>query len=61
MYATTMRHLSQKPETTIYGGPSSPVKPVTLRTLQSKYSKGEAITMLTAYDYPSAVHVSGAA
>lgn len=31
---------------------------MTLRTLRSKYEKGQPITMVTAYDYPSAVHVS---
>src|SRR5512145_1069446 len=30
-------------------------KKVTLRTLQAKKQRGEAITMLTAYDYPSAL------
>lgn len=54
-----VRCYSQKPENTVYGGPSSPVKPVTLRTLQAKYAKRQPISMATAYDYPSAVHVSG--
>ena len=39
-------------------GPSSPSpKRVTLRTLREKYMRGEPISMVTAYDYPSAVHV----
>ena len=39
-------------------GPSSPSpKRVTLRTLRDKYMRGEPISMVTAYDYPSAVHV----
>jgi hypothetical protein len=33
-------------------------KRVTLRTLREKYKRGEPISMVTAYDYPSAVHVS---
>jgi 3-methyl-2-oxobutanoate hydroxymethyltransferase len=32
-------------------------KKVTLQTIQSLYKKGEPITMLTAYDFPSA-HVA---
>ena len=40
-------------------GPSAPSpKRVTLRTLRDKYRRGEPISMVTAYDYPSAVHVS---
>lgn len=43
----------------VYGGPStSPSDRVTLRTLRGKYARGEKITMVTAYDYPSATHVS---
>lgn len=41
----------------MYPGPQSPRKAVTLRTLRAKYEKGQPITMVTAYDYPSAVHV----
>lgn len=53
------RHASMQPEAVVYAGPSSPnPKRVTLRTLKSKYEKGEPISMVTAYDYPSAVHVS---
>jgi len=29
----------------------------TLTSLQHKYKRGEPITAITAYDYPSAVHV----
>lgn len=44
----------------MYSGPKEPtVKSVTLRTLRAKYERGEPISMATAYDYPSAVHVSG--
>jgi 3-methyl-2-oxobutanoate hydroxymethyltransferase len=42
----------------VYGGPSTaPSDRVTLRTLRAKYKRGEKITMVTAYDYPSATHV----
>jgi 3-methyl-2-oxobutanoate hydroxymethyltransferase len=43
-------------------GPASPPhRPrVTLRTLRAKYAAGERITMVTAYDYPSATHVDAA-
>ena len=49
-------------ESTIYGGPSSqsPWKRINLKHLSEKYAKGEPITMVTAYDYPSAVHVDQA-
>ena len=29
----------------------------TLASLQNKYKRGEPITAITSYDYPSAVHV----
>lgn len=50
------------PDATVYGGPKpqNPAKRVTLRHLASKYAKNELISMLTAYDYPSAVHVDQA-
>jgi hypothetical protein len=54
-------YASAHPEVTVYPGPQSPRKAVTLRTLRAKYEKGQPITMVTAYDYPSAVHVSQAA
>ena len=42
----------------MYSGPKSPgPQRVTLRTLREKYARGEPLTMVTAYDYPSAVHV----
>ncbi|KAL4518179.1 hypothetical protein Ndes2526B_g01389 [Nannochloris sp. 'desiccata'] len=52
---------SNQPEHAVYSGPttSSP-KRVTLRTLRDKYLKGIPISMVTAYDYPSAVHVDQA-
>ncbi|KAI8472039.1 MAG: ketopantoate hydroxymethyltransferase [Monoraphidium minutum] len=52
---------SAGPDERIYSGPREPaVKSVTLRTLRAKYDKGEPISMATAYDYPSAVHVDQA-
>ncbi|KAH7282914.1 hypothetical protein KP509_35G053100 [Ceratopteris richardii] len=56
------RSYSNLPCDTVYGGPKpqDPVKRVTLRHLASKYTKKKPITMLTAYDYPSAVHVDQA-
>eukprot|EP00891_Asterochloris_glomerata_P004207 jgi/Astpho2/4207/fgenesh1_pm.00064_%23_10_t len=52
------RAFSNQPEDTVYGGPSPAVaKRITLKTLRSMYAKGEPISMVTAYDYPSAVHV----
>jgi 3-methyl-2-oxobutanoate hydroxymethyltransferase len=46
----------------VYGGPKSrsPWKRITLRQLGLKYEKKQAITVVTAYDYPSAVHVDEA-
>ena len=52
------RGVSILPENTVYGGPSTPApQRVTLRTLGEKYRQGQLISMVTAYDYPSAVHV----
>lgn len=54
----TRYHASMKPPDVVYSGPKSPsAKRTTLRTLRQKYLKHEPITMVTAYDYPSAVHV----
>lgn len=68
--------MSIKPDAVVYGGPqardaaggapsstsaSTTSRPrVTLRTLRAKYAAGERITMVTAYDYPSATHVDAA-
>lgn len=49
---------SAHPEISVYAGPQPPQKAVTLRTIRSKYEKKLPISMATAYDYPSAVHVS---
>lgn len=56
------RGMSNLPESTVFEGPASksPWKRVTLRHLALKYSREEPITMVTAYDYPSAVHVDRA-
>lgn len=55
-----LRHFSNQPVDSVYGGPKPPSERTTLRKLASKYRKGERISVVTAYDYPSAVHVSGA-
>ncbi|CAK9309782.1 unnamed protein product [Citrullus colocynthis] len=54
-----LRNMSNVPENTVYGGPKSqsPNQRVTLTNLRQKYKKGEPITMVTAYDYPSGVHL----
>ena len=52
------RGFSNQPETAVYSGPSTPSpKRFTLRQLRAKHRAGTPITMVTAYDYPSAVHV----
>jgi hypothetical protein len=51
-------HMSTKPSATVYSGPSTANnKRVTLRSIKKRYLEGSKLTMLTAYDYPSAVHV----
>ncbi|OIW05378.1 hypothetical protein TanjilG_28843 [Lupinus angustifolius] len=54
-----IRRMSNVPENTVYSGPTTqtPNKRVTLAQLRQKYKKNEPISMVTAYDYPSAVHV----
>ncbi|OEL33186.1 3-methyl-2-oxobutanoate hydroxymethyltransferase 1, mitochondrial [Dichanthelium oligosanthes] len=58
------RLLSNVPESTVYGGPrpqeSSAARRVTVTSLRGKHRRGEPITVVTAYDYPSAVHVDSA-
>lgn len=56
-----LRRFSSKPESSIYGGPkvAGPQRE-TLRSLRKKYLEGKKLTMVTAYDYPSAVHVDQA-
>ena len=42
----------------MYSGPTTQsTKRVTLRSLRKKYAAKDPLTMVTAYDYPSAVHV----
>ncbi|XP_050204034.1 3-methyl-2-oxobutanoate hydroxymethyltransferase 1, mitochondrial-like [Mercurialis annua] len=57
-----LRCMSNIPENTVYGGPKpqNPNQRVTLNTLKQKHKKGEPITVVTAYDYPSAVHLDTA-
>ncbi|XP_058225742.1 3-methyl-2-oxobutanoate hydroxymethyltransferase 1, mitochondrial-like isoform X1 [Rhododendron vialii] len=57
-----IRCMSNVPENTVYGGPTTqnPNQRVTLTHLKQKHRKGEPITMVTAYDYPSAVHLDTA-
>ncbi|KAF7138958.1 hypothetical protein RHSIM_Rhsim07G0205800 [Rhododendron simsii] len=57
-----IRCMSNVPENTVYGGPKTqnPNQRVTLTHLKQKHRKGEPITMVTAYDYPSAVHLDTA-
>lgn len=50
---------SIQPENVVYSGPTAQnSKRVTLRTIRQKYEAGETLCVVTAYDYPSAVHVS---
>ena len=55
-----VRHMASiQPADTVYSGPqSAPPRRVTLRTIRQMYAKNEPLSMVTAYDYPSAVHVS---
>lgn len=54
-----IRSMSNVPENTVYSGPISQNsnQRVTLAQLRQKHKKSEPISMVTAYDYPSAVHV----
>jgi len=54
--------MSNVPENTVYGGPKlqNPDQRVTLAHLRQKHRNGEPITMVTAYDYPSSVHLDAA-
>ncbi|XP_044470284.1 3-methyl-2-oxobutanoate hydroxymethyltransferase 1, mitochondrial-like [Mangifera indica] len=57
-----IRCMSNIPENSVYGGPKpqNPNQRVTLTHLRQKHKKGEPITVVTAYDYPSAVHLDTA-
>ncbi|KAK1279059.1 hypothetical protein QJS04_geneDACA014758 [Acorus gramineus] len=55
--------MSNLPEDAVYGGPKEQTLSsgrTTLNHLRQKYYRGQPITMVTAYDYPSAVHVDNA-
>ncbi|KAI4376859.1 hypothetical protein MLD38_014569 [Melastoma candidum] len=54
-----IRCISNVPENTVYGGPKpqSPNHRITLAQLHLKHHKSLPITVATAYDYPSAVHL----
>lgn len=57
------RFLSSKEKMTppaILKAPSPPHKNVSINTLQLRKNKGKKISMVTAYDFPSAVHVDKA-
>ncbi|KAF8379597.1 hypothetical protein HHK36_029038 [Tetracentron sinense] len=57
-----LRKMSNVPENTVYGGPKpqNPNQRITLTHLKQKHQKNEPITVVTAYDYPSAVHLDEA-
>ncbi|KAJ4843875.1 3-methyl-2-oxobutanoate hydroxymethyltransferase 2, mitochondrial [Turnera subulata] len=57
-----VRCMSNVPENTVYGGPKpqNPNQRITLTQIRQKHRKGEPITVVTAYDYPSAVHLDTA-
>lgn len=61
--ASLLRSFSNVPENTVYSGPTAqtPNKRVTLRHLREKHKSSQPITMVTAYDYPAAVHLDTAA
>lgn len=59
--SSLLRNMSNLPENTVYTGPTSQNKRVTLSQLRQKHKNSQPITMVTAYDYPSAVHLDMAA
>jgi hypothetical protein len=52
------RYLTTSVSDSLYGGETREQEPTTLKSLQEKYERGVALTAVTAYDYPSAMHVS---
>jgi 3-methyl-2-oxobutanoate hydroxymethyltransferase len=50
-----MGHLTQKEKIAMSAAPAPSRKKVTTHTLRSKKERGEPVTMLTAYDYPTAL------
>ncbi|KAL0008426.1 hypothetical protein SO802_009928 [Lithocarpus litseifolius] len=61
-FFTLLRCMSNVPENTVYGGPKNqnPNQRVTLTHLRQKHLQAQPITVVTAYDYPSAVHLDSA-
>lgn len=61
-FFTLLRCMSNVPENTVYGGPKNqnPNQRVTLTHLRQKHRQAQPITVVTAYDYPSAVHLDTA-
>mmetsp|Transcript_8022 Transcript_8022/g.14211 ORF Transcript_8022/g.14211 Transcript_8022/m.14211 type:complete len:350 (+) Transcript_8022:102-1151(+) len=55
-----IRHFGTKQEPKITAAPAPPHKNITIHTLAARKRKGKAISMVTAYDFPSAVHVDKA-
>ena len=55
--SSLLRNMSNLPENTVYTGPTPQNKRVTLSQLRQKHKNSQPITMVTAYDYPSAVHL----
>lgn len=58
--APSRRAFSNRPSDAVYGGPKPSPDRFTLRRLMQKYREGERISVVTAYDYPSAVAVDQA-
>lgn len=54
-----IRFMSNLPENSVYGGPKpqSPNQRITLTQIRQKHQRSQPITVVTAYDYPSAVHL----
>ena len=52
--------MSNRPSDSVYGAPKPSSDRFTLRRLTQKYARGERISVVTAYDYPSAVAVDQA-
>ncbi|GAB2245060.1 hypothetical protein Droror1_Dr00000553 [Drosera rotundifolia] len=66
-FITTLSPLPTKPYSniplnTVYGGPKpqTPTQRFTLSHLRQKHKRREPITVVTGYDYPSAVHIDEA-
>ncbi|XP_057980186.1 3-methyl-2-oxobutanoate hydroxymethyltransferase 1, mitochondrial-like [Malania oleifera] len=59
---THLKCMSNLPQNTVYGGPKpqNPSQRVTLTHLRQMYRRGQPIAVVTAYDYPSAVHLDTA-